>query len=113
MRNKIFSSNLDEELADQIYGLHGVAAPASQQYREEFFAAQGTPQQQAAVNGLGGGMSALQSSAQTFTPGGNPSTPTNVHAGLTSAATPGAQFGHALGGGGLGQGTFGNFSYGK
>ncbi|GAB1729515.1 hypothetical protein NU195Hw_g150t1 [Hortaea werneckii] len=113
MRNKIFSSNLDEELADQIYGLHGVAAPASQQYREEFFAAQGTPQQQAAVNGLGGGISALQSSAQTFTPGGNPSTPTNVHAGLTSAATPGAQFGHALGGGGLGQGTFGNFSYGK
>lgn len=108
MRNRIFSGNLEEDLADQIYGLHGVAAPASQQYREEFLAAQGTPQQ-AAVNGLGSG---LQSSAQAFTPGANPSTPTSTHAGLTSG-TPGAHFGHALGAGSLGQGAFGNFSYGK
>ncbi|TKA31008.1 hypothetical protein B0A50_01976 [Salinomyces thailandicus] len=111
MKNKIFSGNLDDELADQIYGLHGVAAPASQQYRDEFFAAQGTPQQQA--NGLSGGISGLQSSAQAFTPGGNPSTPTSSHAGLTNSQTPGAHYGHALGAGSLGQGGFGNFSYNK
>lgn len=65
MRSKIFGKDLPEELADQIYGLHGVGLPASAQYREEFFAAQGsaTPQQQA--NGLH-----------------NPSTPTASHAAL-------------------------------
>jgi len=111
MRNKIFSGTLDDELADQIYGLHGVAAPASQEYRNDFFAAQaqGTPQQQ--PNGLGGGLSGLQGAAQGYTPN-NPSTPTSTHAGLNSQ-TPGPHFGHNMGAGSLGQGAFGNFAYGK
>jgi CCR4-NOT transcription complex subunit 7/8 len=114
MRSKIFSSDLDEELADQIYGLHGVAAPASQQYREEFLAAQGTPGQ---VNGLGGapGVSSLQGGAQGYTPN-NPSTPTNSHAGLNQATTTpgpaGGHFGHNLGAGSLGGSNFGQFAYG-
>lgn len=76
LRNKIFNKDLSEELADQIYGLHGVALPASQQYREEFFAAQGaTPQQQ--TNGLH-----------------NPSTPTNSHALLQHGLAAGNTFGN-------------------
>lgn len=100
MRNKIFDGSLDEALADQIYGLHGVPAPASEQYRNEFFAAQGTPQQ---TNGL----STLQGNAQGYTPN-NPSTPTTTHAGL-STQTPGPHFAH----GSMGAGGFGNFAYGK
>ncbi|KAK4569943.1 CCR4-NOT core DEDD RNase subunit [Recurvomyces mirabilis] len=103
MRSKIFGGNLDEELADQIYGLHGVAAPASQQYRDEFLAAQGTPGQ--AHNGISGTISG----AQGYTPN-NPSTPTSTHAGLNTT-TPGPQYGgHNLGGGSLG-GQFGQFQY--
>lgn len=77
MRGKIFGNDLPEELSDQIYGLHGVPLPASQQYREEFFAAQGaaTPQQQS--NGLH-----------------NPSTPTNSHAGLQHGLGAGSVFGN-------------------
>lgn len=107
MRSKIFNNNLDEELADQIYGLHGVPAPASAQYREEFLAAQGTPQQQA--NGL---VSSLQGGAQGYTPQNNPSTPTNTHAGL-STQTPGPHFGgHGISAGSLGgNSAFGNFQY--
>ncbi|EME43596.1 hypothetical protein DOTSEDRAFT_72832 [Dothistroma septosporum NZE10] len=94
MKSKIFGGHLDESLADQIYGLHGVAAPASQQYREEFFAAQSTPGQSngTGLAGLGG--------VNTFTPN-NPSTPTTQHAGLNNQ-TPGH----------YGAG-FGNFQYGK
>jgi CCR4-NOT transcription complex subunit 7/8 len=115
MRNKIFAGNLDADLADQIYGLHGVPAPASQQMREDFLAAQGTPQQstsQAQVNGL---QSALQGGAPGYTPN-NPSTPTSTHAGLTSSQTPGGQaqqqqhYGHTLNAGSLGQG-FGGYNY--
>lgn len=103
MRSKIFNGELDDSLSDQIYGLHGVAMPASQQYRDEFFAAQGTPQQQ--VNGL--------SYAAGHTPN-NPSTPTTSHAGLHhSNQTPGPQYGHNMGGGSLGAAGFGNFQYGK
>ncbi|KAK4926343.1 CCR4-NOT core DEDD RNase subunit [Elasticomyces elasticus] len=104
MRSKIFNGTLDDELADQIYGLHGVAAPASQQYRDEFLAAQGTPQQQ--PNGLSApGISSLQGGAQGYTPN-NPSTPTSQHAGLSSQ-TPGppqAHYGHTMGASSLGQG---------
>lgn len=101
MKNKIFSGQLEEELSDQIYGLHGVPAPASQQYREEFFAAQGTPGQGA--NGISGTLTGLGGSAN-FTPSNNPSTPTTSHANLTQ--TPGP-YGHNLGG------AFGNFQYGN
>ena len=115
MRNKIFNGSLEElaDQSDQIYGLHGVAAPASQQYREEFFAAQeqGTPGQ-ANANGLGnmgGGGLAGAAAGAGFTPN-NPSTPTNSHAGL-STQTPGPAgahgFSHGL------AGAFGNFQYAK
>ncbi|EMC97092.1 hypothetical protein BAUCODRAFT_67865 [Baudoinia panamericana UAMH 10762] len=112
MKNRIFSGHLDEDLADQIYGLHGVGAPASQQYRDEFFAAQGTPQQQ--PNGLGGGMSALQGGAQGYTPN-NPSTPTTSHAGLNSQTPGPGNLGH-YGAHGITQGPFGttyNYGYGS
>jgi CCR4-NOT transcription complex subunit 7/8 len=121
MKSQIFGGLLEEELSDMIYGLHGVPLPASQQYREEFFAAQGTPGG-AGVNGLGG-LSGLGGSATaSFTPGGhggnnghNPSTPVAQHAGLHSG-TPGgggrdgglytaAQ--HNMGGG------FAGFQYGQ
>ncbi|KAK5109440.1 hypothetical protein LTR62_006999 [Meristemomyces frigidus] len=110
MRSKIFGGNLDEDLADQIYGLHGVAAPASQQYRDEFLAAQGTPGQ--AHNGISASISTLQGGAQGYTPN-NPSTPTSTHAGLNTG-TPGPQGthygGHNLGAGSMGQ--FGQFYQG-
>ena len=108
MRSKIFSNALDEDLADQIYGLHGVGAPASQQFRDEFFAAQqGTPVMQAAQGVLQGG-------ALGYTPSGGvgPSTPTSSHAGAAQQGqTPGytgTGQGHggqgSLGGGGGGGG---------
>lgn len=105
MKSKIFSGELDDSLSDQIYGLHGVPAPASQQYREEFLNAQGTP----AANGASGNQSGLAGlgtmpGASHFTPGNNPSTPTTSHAGL-STQTPGPQQSHFGGG-------FGNFTYG-
>ncbi|SMR56720.1 unnamed protein product [Zymoseptoria tritici ST99CH_1A5] len=103
MKSKIFNNVLEDELADQIYGLHGVPAPASQQYREEFFAAQGS-----GTNGAGGvGLAGLGGSAG-FTPQGGPSTPTSSHVGLREGTPGGQQFGgaHGLGGG------FGNFTYG-
>ena len=113
MKNKIFNGNLDEELADQIYGLHGVAAPAAQHVRDEFFAAQGTPGhgqqgQQQQVNGTIGAPG-----VSGFTPN-NPSTPTGTHAGLHSTQTPGpagqSAFGHGLGAGGsMGQSGFAGF----
>jgi CCR4-NOT transcription complex subunit 7/8 len=108
MKSKIFNNVLDEELADQIYGLHGVPAPASQQYREEFFAAQGsTP----GVNGSGvTGLAGLGGGSSTFTPSGNPSTPTSQHVGLREQ-TPGGGAQHFGGAHGLGGG-FGNFTYG-
>ncbi|KAK3075232.1 CCR4-NOT core DEDD RNase subunit [Teratosphaeriaceae sp. CCFEE 6253] len=112
MRTKIFNGILDLEQADQIYGLHGVAAPASQQFRDDFLAAaRGTPHQQ--PNGLGApaGTSSLQGGAQGYTPN-HPSTPTSTHAGL-SGQTPGpgqgGHYGHAMGGGSLGQGGFSGF----
>jgi CCR4-NOT transcription complex subunit 7/8 len=105
MRNRVFGGDLPDDLADQIYGLHGVPLPASQQYREEFFAAQGTPQQQA--NGLGGVAAGF---ASGHTPN-NPSTPTSTHAGLNTG-TPGPHYGHTMGAGSMGTAAFGNFQYG-
>lgn len=103
MKAKIFAGALEEDQSDQIYGLHGVQPPASQQYREEFFAAQGTPGAQ--TNGLG-------AAGANFTPGGNnPSTPTTQHAGLNSSQTP-AHYGAGGAGNSAGHG-FGNFHYGK
>lgn len=96
MKNKLFAGVLDEDvLADMIYGLHGVAAPASQGAREEFFAAQTPGQGGGAANGL-------------------PSTPTNQHAGLHNSQTPayGGNYAGNSGGGNAGHG-FGNFNYGK
>lgn len=92
MKNKIFQGSLEDELSDQIYGLHGVPQPASQQYRDEFFGAQGTPANQ---NGTTGGvLSGLGSgTAASFTPSGNPSTPTTTHAGL-NAQTPYGGYGN-------------------
>lgn len=112
MKTKIFSNELDDSLSDQIYGLHGVPAPASQQYREEFFAAQGTPAangSNAAAAAASGGLAGLGTipGASHFTPSGNnPSTPTTSHAGLsTQTPGPGGQ-GHFSGN------AFGNFTYG-
>lgn len=113
MKTAIFNGSLDNELADQIYGLHGVALPASQQYREEFFAAQGTPGAQ--TNGGMGG-----SNTASFTPGGNgahnPSTPVAQHAGLHSGTPGGGREGglytaaqHNL----AAAGGFQGFSYGQ
>jgi CCR4-NOT transcription complex subunit 7/8 len=62
-----------------IYGLHGVPAPASQAFRDDFYANQGTPGQQQ-TNGL-------NNNAPSFTPG-QPSTPTTQHAGLNTQQTP-------------------------
>jgi CCR4-NOT transcription complex subunit 7/8 len=106
MRTRVFGGDLPDDLADQIYGLHGVPLPASQQYREEFFAAQGTPQQQA--NGLSG---VAASFASNHTPN-NPSTPTSTHAGLNTG-TPGPHYGHSMAGSSMGAAGFGNFQYGK
>lgn len=120
MRNKIFGGFIDDHLANQIYGLHGVAAPASQQYRDEFFAVHGSTQSQqqpqGAPNGLGGvgsGSGTLGGGAPGFTPN-NPSTPTNTHVGLSNttpgpSGLPGHAFSHGLGSGGA----FGSFQYGK
>jgi CCR4-NOT transcription complex subunit 7/8 len=123
MKTKIFNNALDDDLADQIYGLHGVSAPAPQHVRDEFFAAQGTPQhganqQQQQVNGMGG--SAMANAAagvlqggQGFTPSNLPSTPTGSHAGLSTTQTPGPPGGGHFGHGSLGQGNFAGFQYGK
>lgn len=105
MKSKVFSGDLDDDLSNNIYGLHGVPAPASQQYREEFFAAQGTPAGTGVNGAAGSALSGLGASSASgnFT-SNNPSTPTTQHAGLSSQ-TPGYS-GHTLGAG------FGNFQYG-
>lgn len=94
MRSKIFDGQVPDEMADQIYGLHGVAPPASAAFREEFLHSQGhqTPQ----ANGLYHGHS------------GAPSTPTAQHVGISN--TPGAHYSHSnLGAhGGFGQFSMGN-----
>ena len=119
LKHKIFNGNLEEALADQIYGLHGVSAPAPQHVRDEFFAAQGTPGQAGAAHGGMNGAGILGGAAQGFTPAGLPSTPTGSHAGLANQ-TPGPQgggVGHFGGhGGSLGQafgGGFGGGGFGK
>ena len=101
MRSKIFGGSIEEDLADQIYGLHGVAAPAAQHVRDEFFAAQGTPgHQHANMNGATS-FAPGQGQQSGFTPSNLPSTPTGSHAGLHSTTTPGpAQGGNAFGQGG-------------
>ena len=109
MKSKIFGGAIEDELADMIYGLHGVAAPAPQHVRDEFFAAQGTPAHQ--VGGMnGGGATTFAPGNQTgFTPNNLPSTPTGTHAGLHSTTTPGPGQ-NAFGPGNA----FGNFvTYGK
>ncbi|KAM3417567.1 hypothetical protein BST61_g5803 [Cercospora zeina] len=87
LRSKVFGGELEDDLSDQIYGLHGVGAPASQQSREEFLAVHHTPGQ---TNGTGGGLSGLGGNAPNFTPSGNPSTPTTGHAAVNTQ-TPGQQ----------------------
>lgn len=83
MRDKVFSGELPEDQADQIYGLHGVGMPASQQIRDDFLAAQATPSSQPhQANGLGGG-----AGVYNHTPN-NPSTPTSTHVGLNTNHTP-------------------------
>ena len=110
MRTKIFGGTIEEELSDQIYGLHGVAAPAPQHVRDEFFAAQGTPGHQAAgMNGGGATTFAPGAQQSGFTPNNLPSTPTGSHAGLHSSNTPGP----GQGGNAYGQaGAFGAFNSG-
>lgn len=104
MKNKIFNGELEEELSNQIYGLHGVPAPASQQYRDDFLAAQGTPAGQGANGSASAAAAGLAGiGSLTFTPSNQPATPTNQHAGLNNQ-TPGPQ-GH--------YGGFGSFAYGK
>lgn len=109
MRQKMFKNNLPIELADQIYGLHGVPAPASQQYRDEFFAAQSTTSLPNGVTAAAAS-SGLQGGTAAYTPNHNPSTPTNTHAGLNNT-TPGPGGVH-FGPTGTAGGGFGDFRYG-
>ncbi|KAG9546161.1 ribonuclease H-like protein, partial [Aureobasidium melanogenum] len=87
MRNKIFDGHAPLELADQIYGLHGVGPPASAAFRDEFLQSQGhqTPQTNGALNFHTG---------HTPTTHQAPSTPTTSHAAISG-------------------GVFGNFQYAK
>lgn len=104
MRNKIFDGHAPEELADQIYGLHGVGPPASAASREEFLQNQGhqTPQ----TNG-----SAINfHTGHTPTTHREPSTPTTSHAAVSGTPGP-SHFGQH--GGLTPGGVFGNFQYGK
>ncbi|CAK3935566.1 ribonuclease H [Lecanosticta acicola] len=103
MKNKIFNGELEEELSNQIYGLHGVPAPASQQYRDDFLAAQSTPSGQGVNGATPAAASGLSGLGTVFTPSNQPATPTTQHARLNNQ-TPGPP-GH--------YGGFGNFTYPK
>lgn len=103
MRTKIFDGHVPDEMADQIYGLHGVAPPASAAFREEFLHSQNqqTPQQNGAINYHSG-----------HTPGSHqgPTTPTSQHVGISNTPGPG----HYSHGGNAGNhGGFGQFSMGN
>lgn len=117
MRSKIFDGGLSDDLSDMIYGLHGVAPPASAAARDEFLHSQGqqTPQTNgASVVGFHSGHTP-QSYSLSLNPG--LSTPTSSH----SAVSGGGGAGHFVqqqqqmnqGGGGLNPHSgFGNFSMG-
>lgn len=101
MRSKIFDGQIPDELADKIYGLHGVGPPASAAVRDEFLHNQGhqTPQTNGATLAFHTG--------HTPSTHQGPSTPTGSHAGITGTPGPG-QYAHNLG-----HGAFGNFSIGN
>lgn len=83
MRNKIFEGRLPEEMADQIYGLHGVGPPASAQTRDEYLQSQGqqTPQTNGAIGFHSGHTPGVAHNA--------PSTPTTSHANVSGTPGPG------------------------
>ena len=100
MRSKIFDGQLPEDMADQIYGLHGVGPPASAAFREEFLQSQ-TPQTNGAIGFHSG-----------HTPGSHQGshTPTSSHAGLAGTPGPGHYQQHSNL---SAHGGFGNFSMGR
>ncbi|KAL2358733.1 ribonuclease H-like domain-containing protein [Cryomyces antarcticus] len=108
LRAKIFDNDIPADLADQIYGLHGVGPPASAATREQLVLANGGGGGGSSAGGLGGGGSSTGGYATSMTPTthtsreGGPSTPTTGHAGLV---------GQTVGQHGGGGGVFGNFSY--
>ncbi|KAL1304432.1 hypothetical protein AAFC00_003429 [Neodothiora populina] len=127
MKNKIFDGHAPEELADQIYGLHGVGPPASAAFRDEFLMSSGggqpthpgqhTPQ-------TNGSTLAFHTGHTPTTHRGEPSTPTTSHANAAGgmSGTPGpthfsqhhAAAAAAAAASGLGSGgVFGNFQYAK
>ena len=103
MRNKIFDGTMPADMADQIYGLHGVGPPASAAFRDEFLQSQGhqTPQNNGTVGFHSG---------HTPTSHQAPSTPTSSHASMGGSQGPAHYSQH----GGLNaHGGFGNFSMGN
>jgi CCR4-NOT transcription complex subunit 7/8 len=102
MKNKIFDGQLPAELNGQMWGLTGVAGPATSATQALVLAAQGqhSAVAAAAANGMVGYMGRE----------GGPSTPLTSAAGLASTPGP-SQYQRSLtpGGGGV----FGNFQYGK
>lgn len=104
MRSKIFDGHAPSELADQIYGLHGVGPPASAAFRDEFLQSQGhqTPQTNGSLNFHTG---------HTPTTHQAPSTPTTSHAAISGTPGPShfSQHGSLTPVGGV----FGNFQYAK
>lgn len=105
MKQKIFDGHAPEELADQIYGLHGVGPPASAAFRDEFLQSQG--QQTPQTNGT----SLAFHTGHTPTAHREPSTPTTSHAAISGTPGPGHFSQH--GGGLTPSGVFGNFQYAK
>ncbi|KAI9687607.1 MAG: hypothetical protein M1822_002217 [Bathelium mastoideum] len=141
MRAKIFDGHPPAEFANQMWGLNGVAPPASASTQAAALAAQQQHQQQqhhsgaaghgGAVGGggvVGGGASGMNGGAMGYHTGGTPathrseasgapSTPTTNHPGVAGGAhgsTPGPQGHHGggAGGGGGGGGGFGTMTPG-
>ena len=108
LRSKIFDGNIPDNMNGQMWGLTGVAAPASAAYQAAVLAAQN--------QGPNGSINFVSGSTPSTIRGDIPSTPTSSHTGLSST-TPGphGQLNH----GGIGSltpgagGAFGNFQYGK
>lgn len=82
MRNKVFDGHIPEDLADQIYGLHGVGPPASAQVRDEYLQSQG--QQTPQTNGA----SMNFHTGHTPTTHQAPSTPTTNNASISGTPGP-------------------------
>ncbi|ORX97958.1 ribonuclease H-like domain-containing protein [Clohesyomyces aquaticus] len=107
LKERVFDNNLTEEMNGQMWGLTGVAPPASASAQAAALAAQGAQNTIAGYQGMNGGMM-FHPGTNAHQGGNGPSTPTSHPAGL--ASTPGPQ-GH----GGMmtpgATGAFGEFRY--